>query len=487
MAFIVLPGADASGNGNDWTPNNINSTDTSSTTYDIMTDVPTLTDEDTANYATLNPLSSYWNATYGSGTDGNLQTSTYNQGDAWTTSLGTVPLPSSGKYYWEVTAQANIHCIVGILATNLYNTVGTATYMGGASFPKGKGYYGANGLMWENGATSTFGATYTAGDVIGVRADMDTRTMYWYKNNVLQGSRTLDAGVEYAPATSRYSFSYNTWNFGQRPFAYTPPTGYLKLNTFNLPDSSIVDGSEYFVTAVYTGNGAARSIDNTITSSGGVKTGDPIQFSPGLVWLKTRNVALYHLLTDSVRGVTHTLSSNTTDNEAFSTEDVLTSFDSNGFSLTADDGAGYFGWNVSGQTMAAWNWKAGGTAVSNTDGDIASSVSANTTAGFSVVTYTGNGGTGTVGHGLGAAPTMVIIKNRSQADGWYVYHKYNGAGAFGYLFLNSNDVTRSSTPQFGSTVPSNSVISLTRNTYDWANASSENYVAYCFCRCRRIQ
>ena len=255
MAFADTTDAqfnfDASGNHNNWTANNINNTDTSSTTYDIMTDVPTLTDEDTANFATLNSLSSY-----ASGTDGNLQTATVNQGAIWSTSLGTVPLPNSGKYYWEITAQVDIYNIVGIIPTNLYNTVGTASYLGGPNFPKGKGYTGINGGMYENGGfTAGFGAAFTAGDVIGLRADMDTRTVYWYKNNVLQGSRTLDAGVEYVPATSRYSSSYNTWNFGQRPFKYTPPTGYLKLNTFNLPDSSIVDGSEYMNTVTYTGNG----------------------------------------------------------------------------------------------------------------------------------------------------------------------------------------------------------------------------------------
>ena len=211
---------------------------------------------------------------------------------------------------------------------------------------------------------------------------------------------------------------------------------------------------------LYTGNGTSQSI-----------TG--LEFSPDLVWLKNRTVAYHHGLYDTVRGATNAIYSSLTNAEGV--ESGVSAFGTNGFTVGSS-----LAFNKVDNAFVAWNWKAGGTAVSNTDGTITSSVSANPTAGFSVVTYTGNGGTGTVGHGLGAAPTMVIIKNRSQADGWYVWHQDNGAGIFGYLFLNSTDQVRSSYPQFGSTAPSSSLISLTRNTYDWANASSENYVAYCF-------
>jgi hypothetical protein len=182
-------------------------------------------------------------------------------------------------------------------------------------------------------------------------------------------------------------------NFGQRPFAYTPPAGYLKLNTFNLPDSSIVDGSENFDSSLYTGTGASQTV--TQTGAG---------FQPDLLWIKARSSALTHNLWDSVRGLNKYIESNTTAAEVvFGGNQVA--FNSNGF------GVGPLAlMSTNGVTYVGWQWKAGGTAVSNTDGTITSSVSANPTAGFSVVTYTGNRLSQTVGHGLGVAPKIIITK-----------------------------------------------------------------------------
>jgi hypothetical protein len=246
-----------------------------------------------------------------------------------------------------------------------------------------------------------------------------------------------------------------TMNFGQRPFAYTPPTGFKALNTQNLPESTVVDGGEYFNAVLYTGNGSTQSI-----------TG--VGFQPDLVWLKVRSTADNHKLTDAVRGATKTLFSNTTDNE-FTEANAVTSFDSDGFSLGSDSGN-----NGSGRTFVAWNWKANGAGVSNTDGSITSTVSANPTAGFSVVTYTGTGvNNATVGHGLGVAPAMIIVKDRTNTYNWDIYHQSLGLSA---TLTFTTSATRN-VSAFGTNAPTSTVFSV-QNSY--TNTSSANLVAYCF-------
>jgi hypothetical protein len=461
MAFIVLPGADASGNGNDWTPNNINNTDSTATTYDIMTDVPTLTDEDTANYAVLNPLSSGANYDL---ENGNL---TF-RGNSVThsSSLPTI-LPSSGKYYFEFTLD-NWAADGGWGVSTNPNGV--------AAYPSGAGYW-----WWytnptrtifddEGSAVYTSGSTLTPTGAVGQMAiDFDTNKVYIGINNTFYDA---DGSADGSPSTDvRPTFNiggsaqiypfFETGgsyvninvglNFGQRPFAYTPPTGYLKLNTFNLPDSSIVDGSEYFDTVLYTGNGSTQSITS-------------LDFGPDLTWIKVRNSASYEQMWfDSVRGATNYVRSNSTAAEG-TVANSLTSFDSNGFSLGANG-------DVNGSTfpIVAWNWKAGGTAVSNTDGSLTSSVSANTTAGFSVVTYTGVTATSTIGHGLGVAPKFIITKLRNLADGWYCYHESIGNNKF--IRLDTTGAETTSTI-FGNTSPTSTVFTNDINNY--------TCVAYCF-------
>ena len=165
--------------------------------------------------------------------------------------------------------------------------------------------------------------------------------------------------------------------------------------------------TDYFNTKLYTGNGSGQSI-----------TG--VGFSPEFLWLKERTSTSYHRLSDIIRGTNKQLSSNVSDaEETIST--VVSSYDSDGFTVGADNGS-----NESGQTYVSWNWLAGGTASSNSDGSITSSVSANTTAGFSIVSYTGNGSSSaTVGHGLNAVPKVVICKKRSGsgAFNWHMRHE----------------------------------------------------------------
>ena len=213
----------------------------------------------------------------------------------------------------------------------------------------------------------------------------------------------------------------------------------------------------HFDTTLYTGTGS----NGLAVTNGG--------FQPDLIWLKSRNNTYYHNLLDSVRGAGVRLFSNLTDAE--SDNDCQSSFDSNGFTLNADAG----GVNNSTTTYVAWQWKGGGTAVSNTSGTITSSVSANPTAGFSVVTYTHNGtNAATVGHGLGVTPSFIINKQRSAAStNWRCYHASLTAGYNIQLNLTQAQGTAADIFQ---TAPTSSV--FTPGNGD--SASGQTMVAYCF-------
>ena len=223
--------------------------------------------------------------------------------------------------------------------------------------------------------------------------------------------------------------------------------------------------SDYFNTVLYTGNGSTQSISG-------------VNFSPDWVWIKCRNVARDHTLTDSVRGATKTLVSNSTQVESTLTSG-LTSFDSDGFTL---GGGNAFNGNT--ETHASWNWLAGGTASSNTDGSITSSVSANTTAGFSIVSYAGGGSdSNTVGHGLGTTPAMVIVKNRDNTNGWLVSHKGLTSESYNVSLNNTNaEETTSGHGQGIVTNKTSSTFGFSSGGVgdDNVNDSSYNYIAYCF-------
>jgi hypothetical protein len=215
----------------------------------------------------------------------------------------------------------------------------------------------------------------------------------------------------------------------------------------------------------YTGTGASLTVANTVNGT---------NFQPDLVWVKSRSAATDHKLTDVVRGVTKALISDTTGAETTDTNG-LTAFGSTGFTLGTDTT-----YNNSAATYVAWQWKANGAGVTNTSGSITSTVSANTTAGFVVVTFTGTGANATVGHGLGVAPSMVIVKDRTAARTgyqWPVWHTSLGGGTKA-LFLNVTDATATDTVYWNSTVPTSSVFSV--GTWGGVNYSGDNFVAYCF-------
>lgn len=230
-----------------------------------------------------------------------------------------------------------------------------------------------------------------------------------------------------------------------------------------MPDPIIKKPFEHFNVVTYTGNGTARTISG-------------VGFQPDFVWIKVRNTAGTHVLTDAVRGGNKQLFSNLTNAEGTATNKV-TGFTSDGFTLGADDGSGTGDANYNGNTYVAWCWKANGAGSSNTAGSITSTVSANTSAGFSVVTYTGNGtGGATIGHGLGVAPSMVIVKRRDFADDWSCYH--TSLGGTKYIDLNSTAAAGTSIVLWNNTNPSSTVVTL--GTSNRINGSSATYVAYCF-------
>ena len=215
--------------------------------------------------------------------------------------------------------------------------------------------------------------------------------------------------------------------------------------------------SEYFNTKLYTGNGSTQSI-----------TG--VNFQPDMVWTKIRDGVYDHNIFDVIRGVTKDIRPNTTNAEG-TQSGGLTSFDSDGYSLGS-----WIPVNESSSSYVSWNWLANGSGSSNTDGSITSTVSANTTSGFSIVSYTGTGSNATVGHGLGSAPKMVIVKSTSAVGDWLVGH--SGIGFTERILLNTTGAKVTDSTSWQDTAPSSSVFSI--GTNGACNTSSVNYVAYVF-------
>jgi hypothetical protein len=220
--------------------------------------------------------------------------------------------------------------------------------------------------------------------------------------------------------------------------------------------------SDYFNTKLTTGTGSSQAV-----------TG--LGFQPDFLWGKRRDSTGNNTIFDVVRGITKGLETNSTGAE-FTSTDYYDSFDSDGFTIASgSSGCG----NGSGQTAVQWNWLADNTSgSSNTDGSITSTVSANTTSGFSIVSYTGTGAIATVGHGLGVAPAMIITKDRDSGGSgyWGVYHQ--SLGNTKALFLNLTNASGTNVAYWNNTSPTTSVFSLGDGST--SNVSSENHIAYCF-------
>jgi hypothetical protein len=475
-------GTDFSGNSNTWTVNNISLT--AGTTYDSMTDVPTLTSATAANYCVLNPLMTGSFATL---SNANL-TITGNTATNSGASIGSMA-STTGKFYWELVCTNVATTALGVGATTVQLT--SSALNDAEAYATNYGFKVRSSGSKEGiaGEIQTFTMpSFTTGDVIGIAVDADNGAIYVSKNGTYVNSGSPTSGASktgscynYTPSSSRpiapmygaYINDVGAANFGQRPFAYTPPSGFVALNTFNLPTPTIgatasTTANKYFDITLWTGDGSTST--RTFTNSGSMQ--------PDWVWTKSRSGAWAHNIFDSVRGFANDkgLNSNLTDAEGTNRNGYVSAANSNGFSM-ANGTSGNQYYNENNTTYVGWQWRASNTTpVSNTAGSITSTVSASTTAGFSIVTYTGTGVNATVGHGLGVAPSMIICKNR--IDGttlWSVYHSSVGAASVAHLNQTS---AFSASGDWNSTTPTSTVFSVGSSSR--TNASTQGIVAYCF-------
>ncbi len=457
-------GKDVSGNGNYWTTNNISVT--AGVTYDSMVDTPT------NNYATFNGI----DKTQGTPTYSEANLKAVPGAATWNWSVSSIPFNSEGVY-------AEFTCVGAASGAN--NSVGVSAYPkvpGNALLGAAGDGFGLldGGQQYSNGTTVRTTSSYTTNTVISVA--VKNYRLWWAINGVWQAgsggtgdpaadtfpSFVLNSLYQYVFACSSYQTAGGVGfyaNFGQRPFTYTPPTGFKALCTANLPAVAIPNPRKHFDVKTHTGNGGTQSI-----------TG--VQFAPDFGWFKSRSLGSNHELGNTITG-TYFLQSNTTFAEANKAADGFTSWNSDGVTFNGSGGGGNFNSNT--YTYVDWLWKANGAGVSNTDGSITSTVSANQTAGFSIVTYTGTGSNATVGHGLGVAPKMAVIKKRTSGGigntDWNVYHAGLTSAVY-YIRLNLTNAEVSNATVWNSTAPSSTVLSL--GSQQNSNDSGDSFIAYCF-------
>jgi hypothetical protein len=440
-------GENASALGEDFSANNLDFTTVALATTDQMLDTPT------DNFWTLTPLDS-------SGTlaNGNLQ----NKGGG-STNTHAPAFPTTGKWYVEIdcndinTGTAGAH-FFGICDASVNFNQSFADH---AAISAGQQ---RGGQLKKNNSNTTTGTAVNDGDIIALAFDADNLTLDLYVNNSQSGSQI----------TGLTDVQYKLWiqdgasvtdmqvNFGQTGgFTYTPPTGFNALSTANLPTPSITDGSAYFQPTLYTGTGSSLAVTQSGNST----------FQPDWVWIKGRSGATEHVLTDAVRGVTKELSSNDTGVEE-TVAQGLTAFGSAGFTVGTDGS-----YNTSSATYVAWQWKANGAGSSNTDGSITSTVSANTTSGFSIIRWSGTGANGTIGHGLGIQPSLYIVKNTATTNSWMVGSTLYSNTQF--LILNATDALDTAAAVWNSAYPTSSVVNLGSNVAS-NGSGTNNMICYAF-------
>ena len=474
-------GADTSGNDNHWTSSGIAAHDCN------MPDSPE------NNWCTLNPLELDENNSGAATLEGNLKWTNVNANIGSTFGFGN----QGGKYYWEylyvsstdsnhyqgVTLQKD-----GISLTNAYST-GIALYFN-------------DGTTRVDGTSGTgFGGQIGADNIIQFKLDLDNGTLQFGKNNTYIDALTLPTsvggwragGIQAAGSggTRVFVANYgqdssfagnktaqgNTDANGLGDFYYAVPSGFLAVCSANLPEPTIGPNSatqadDHFNTVLWTGNG---SNSHGITGVG---------FKPDWVWIKERTNASSQYLIDSSRGLGtgdsfRALLSDNVDSEYTGLNDQLRTLDSDGFTLDDNTDTNFYV-NRNNETYVAWNWKAnGGTTSSNSDGSQTTTVQANTTAGFSIVLYTGTGSTDTFGHGLGAVPKWFFTKTRSTTGDWIVYHAGNtSAPETDFLKLNENNATEDLNTMYNDTAPTSTVFTLSTNGD--VNTSGRTQVGYFF-------
>lgn len=483
-------GADTSGNTHHYTSAGMDSHDSN------LPDCPE------NNFCTLNNL--LYMGTGSNKISGNLEFEGGGSGGApYNYSIHSNWVKATGKWYWEV------HIIaVGNASVGVFNVTDTSFTGTSLLTQAGVVLYYYDGRLTNQATYESFGNSYTTGDVIGVALDCDNDKIYFSKNGTFQNSQnptdgtnaiSIESGKEwgigYVESGSSSSHSDFCMNFGQEGsfngretpggnadangygnFFSSVPSGYLAPCSANLPEPTISpnadnQSSDFF--QVYTFTGDANS---TRTISG-------LNFQPDLLWSKARNQAFSHNLYDSSRGNDKAIQSNNSNAE--NTYDLFNGFTSDGYNTTTDGSVGDL-LNYNGGTYVNWLWKANGGTTTTNDasatgvGTIDSVYQSNTTAGFSIVTWTGTGSAGSIASGLGGVPEVMIIKNRSEAHSWSgtYHHKMASDPETDYLNLSGTGGVVDDNTQWNDTAPTSTVFTV--GTANNTNKSGNNYVGYFF-------
>ncbi len=471
-------GKDTSGNSNNYTPNSF-------ATTDPVKDTPT------NNFCNMSPLAVSGDGNHPTFTDGNLKA--MGPGSGIGKNGATFGL-SSGKWYVEAKiTHTGSNLMLGII--NVATDYSNNEYLGsGSDFAIAADALNKK-IRKEGSDNQTSLGGMQNGDILAFAVDMDNGTFQLYNNGSTKGSAVSFTVADYAPITFAQTTGASSsgvhWNYGadssfagaetaqgntdgngQGDFYYSPPSGFLAVCEANLPTPSIAKGNLYFDALLWSGTGSTQNI-----------TG--LEFQPDWVWAKKRSGSEAHDLQDAVRGATKRLSSNNT-NAEITAVGSIDSFDSNGF--TVDD-AGTT--NESGFTYVGWCWNGGGSTVTNNDGNISSQVRASATSGFSIVSYQGNGTSGsdvTIGHGLGVAPKVVIIKKRtsggSEAQWGVLHHKLSAISSGDIITKNIFLQTTGGEDTYSNYIKSMQSTTFTLRLSDASagryNKSGEDYIAYCF-------
>jgi len=460
-------GTDSSGQNNDYTTTNLANSD-------VLLDTPT------NNFTTLNPL-------MGNGasgltlSQGNLKAAQSSLTSETAKAYSTMAFVS-GKWYAEVSCSAaNVysgHGVVNVSQSSEGFDFDSSTNNVSA-FTWGDRIF-KNGSQTQDSLNSTASST----NILGIALDLDNGTVQFYSNGSTSGdAETLTRNTGdlfvFCDAADSGGYASNSayeWNFGQNgthsgtktaggnadgngigDYMYSVPSGFLAPCSANLATPAVKKSTDYFDIVLYTGNDSNRNITS-------------FNFQPDFLWLKSRESTYWHRLIDAVRGSTRSLHSDNNQVELVDDYGTVGGFLSNGFSLRAGTGsnATHAGTNASGDDMVAWAWKAGGSGSANNDGAEASTVSVNTTAGFSIIKGEGTGSATTYGHGLGVVPKVYIVKLITGTGDWYLQTSALDGG-WDYIQLNGSGASASMT----ATAPTSSVI--------YSNATNgEDFIIYAF-------
>ena len=448
-------GKDYSGNSNNFTPTNFSVS--SGVGNDSVTDTPT------NNWCTMSPAVRT-GGNVPTFTNGNLSVQGPGSGIG---KCGATFGLSSGKWYVEAKiTHSGSNLMLGII--NAETNYNNNEYLGSGSDYAIAADCLNKRIRKEGSNNQTSLGGMQNGDILAFAVDMDNGSFQLYNNGSTKGSAVSFTVANYSPMTfaqtTGASSSKVEWNFGQQGFTYTPPTGYLAPNSQNLPEPTVPKGDIYFDAVAYTGTGSQRAV-----------TG--YNFAPDWVWVKRRNSNNFHILANTILGANNYMVSNNTDAESVGGgTQLINGFNSDGFDVGTEHAV-----NHSGSTYVGWCWNAGGSTVTNTTGSISAQVRANATAGFSIVSYTGNSTSGaTVGHGLGAVPKMVVVKARNSVNGqnrgWNVYHVGMGNTKYMQWQQSASQITNSD--WWNNTTPSSTTFTVGPDND--VNSSSGNYIAYVF-------